>query len=354
MILCIPQYVLSQTNLKFETHYYYGSILDHNNRILHLIQAHPDGILFNLSRKTFGEKEWQARFNYPEYGLSFHYQNNHNPVLGDLYSVLAYYNFFFFKRHMSFAVGQGIAYNSNPYNNTHNFRNVAYGSHFMPTTYFKLSYNQENIFKGIGLQAGLFLIHHSNATLKQPNVSTNTAAVMIGLNYDLNDTTDQTYKVWPKSEHREAFPFHYNLTFRTGVQEAEIHSGRYPFYNISAHIDKPISSYSTFQLGTELMLSQMRKKQLKWVEIVYPERNWKKDADYKRLGLFIGHELFINKLALETQISFYVYNQFQADSFTYQRVGLNYYFNPQLYTGVSLKTHFAKAEAMEFGVGIRI
>ena len=55
-------------------------------------------------------------------------------------------------------LAQGIAYATNPYDRDSNFRNLAYGTKFMPSTYLSLNYNKLNIWNGIGIQAGLFFI----------------------------------------------------------------------------------------------------------------------------------------------------------------------------------------------------
>src|SRR5690606_25200003 len=84
----------NQKQYSVDLNYYYGSILPHSKKIQHLITDHPEGILVSVDRKTFGEKEWESRFNYPDYGITFHYQNNKNKELGDMFGVIAHYNFY--------------------------------------------------------------------------------------------------------------------------------------------------------------------------------------------------------------------------------------------------------------------
>ena len=46
-----------------------------------------------------------------------------NDVLGNNFSLYAHYNFYFLKRHLMFRIGQGMAHNTNPYDNREtNFR----------------------------------------------------------------------------------------------------------------------------------------------------------------------------------------------------------------------------------------
>ena len=61
---------LSSTYL--DINYFKGTIPLHNTDILHLIQGHPEGVIVGWNHRTNGEKEWEQRYNYPDYGASFH------------------------------------------------------------------------------------------------------------------------------------------------------------------------------------------------------------------------------------------------------------------------------------------
>ena len=55
----------------------------------------------------------------------------------------------------------------------------AFGSKFMSSTYIMLNYKKERIIDRFGLQAGLSLIHYSNANVKAPNTSINSLTFKI-------------------------------------------------------------------------------------------------------------------------------------------------------------------------------
>ncbi len=336
-----------------EANYFYGNILPHNNAIKHLITSHPEGVLLGVNRKTDGAAAWQSDYNFPDYGLSFQYQANKNEALGDLYGLYGHYNFYFLKRNLQFRIGQGIAYSTNPYDKETNFRNFAYSTRLMPSTYFMLNYNKQHIWKGVGFQAGLLFVHHSNANMKAPNTSTNTLAFTAGLNYNF-DKQEPEYTV-VKDTSRFTEPLRYNLVFRSGVNESDvIGSGQYPFYVASAYLDKRINRKSAFQLGADVFWSRYLKEYIRYMAIAYYEKNKDPDVDYKRAGVFIGHELFVNRLTFEAQLGYYVYNPAKIYGPFYQRIGLKCYLTDNVFGALSLKTHAAKAEALEFGLGIRL
>lgn len=343
---------ISQENWSASLHYHQGAIVPHSKNISHLITTKPTGFLFSINHRTTGNKSWQHEYRFPDVGFSFHTQFNHNKTLGDLYGAYGHYNFYFLNRKLQLRVAQGVAYATNPYNKETNFRNVAYGSKWMPSTYFMLSYDQPRIWHNIGLNAGISFMHHSNATIKSPNTSTNTLSLNLGLLYHFSDedlvTKSSSYTDYPQK-------MRYNLLFRTGVNESHIIGmGQKPFYHIAAIAEKPLSNYGAVQLGTEFFLSNSLKELIPFLATSFPEEEMNKDTDWKRIGLFVGYEWYLNKLTAEGNIGYYIHDEYKKNGSLYQRLGLRYYVTSNVFGIMSLKTHFAKAEAFEVGVGYKL
>ncbi|MFX0557445.1 acyloxyacyl hydrolase [Maribacter sp. CXY002] len=333
---------------------FYGSVLLHNPDISHLITNHPAGVILSYNRKTYGSKEWEALFNYPDYGASFIYQDMNNATLGKNIGLYAHYNFYFVKRNIQFRVGQGIAYTTNAYDKEDNFRNNAYGSDFLSSTYLMLNYHKENIFKGLGFKTGISLVHYSNANFKAPNTSTNTFALNAGLIYDLDGGKEMNYI--PKGATEKILePMRYNLVFRGGINESDvIGTGQYGFYILSGYVDKRLGRKSALQLGTDVFFSNFLKELIRFQATSFPEMDVDVNDDYKRVGVFLGHELFINQMSIITQLGYYVYYPFDFEGKVYNRIGLKRYFGNKVFGAITLKSHGAAAEAVEFGIGIRL
>lgn len=352
LFLFVCSSAISQENWSASLHYHQGAIVPHSKNILHLITTKPTGFLFTINHRTTGNKSWQHEYRFPDVGFSFHTQFNHNKTLGDLYGAYGHYNFYFLNRKLQLRVAQGVAYATNPYNKETNFRNVAYGSKWMPSTYFMLSYDQPRIWHNIGLNAGISFMHHSNATIKSPNTSTNTLSLNLGLLYHFSDedlvTKSSSYTDYPQK-------MRYNLLFRTGVNESHIIGmGQKPFYHIAAIAEKPLNNYGAVQLGTEFFLSNSLKELIPFLATSFPEEEMNKDTDWKRIGLFVGYEWYLNKLTAEGNIGYYIHDEYKKNGSLYQRLGLRYYVTPNVFGIMSLKTHFAKAEAFEVGVGYKL
>ena len=333
---------------------FYGTILEHNPDIAHLITEHPTGFILSYNRKTYGFNEWERRYNYPDWGFSLSYQDMKNQYLGENIGVYGHFNFYFLKRSLFFRIGQGIAYANKPYDKENNYINNAYGSHLLSSTYLKFGYITENLFQGLGVNAGFTIVHYSNANVRAPNNSTNTFAFSAGLNYlfDANDFPDYI-PAGERSKYSERFK--YNFVFRSGINESDINgSGQFPFYVFTAFVDKRINHKSTFLAGTELFVSYFLKEYIKHQSIAFPENNIESGSDFKRVGIFVGHELRFNKIAFITHLGYYVYWPVEFENRLYNRLGIKRYFSDTIFGVVNVHSHGAKAEAVEFGVGIRL
>ena len=354
LVFSFHSFAQEQKNSTYiDVNYFRGNIALHNNSILHLITGHPEGVILSWNKKTFGNQAWEQRYNFPDYGFSFTYQNLKNDVLGNNFGLYAHYNFYFFKRNLMFRVGQGLALTTNPYDKISNPKNIAFGSRFLSSTYVMLNYKKERIVNNIGFQAGLSIIHYSNANVKAPNTSINSITLNAGLTYNLLD--EEPEFIIPEDKGKFTQPIKYNVVFRSGINSSDIiGSGQFPFYILSAYADKRINYKSAFQFGTEIFFSNFLKELIKFNAVAFPARNEDGNADYKRIGLFVGHELFINKVSIVSQFGYYAYYPYDFEGRTYMRAGLKRYFGDKCFASVTVKAHGAKAEAVELGVGIRL
>lgn len=337
--------------------YFYGTILEHNPEIQHLITGHPNGFLLSYNHKTFGQNEWEHRYNFPDWGFSTLYHHSQNEHLGNVLGLYGHINWYFLNRYLMVGVGQGIGYATNPYDTNSNFYNNAYGSRFMSTTYFRGTFNAENIWNGFGFQAGISVVHYSNGNLKAPNNSTNSLVFTIGANYILDAENFPEYvekELLPSKTYAE--PITFNFEFRGGFNENDvIGSGRKPFFVFSTYADKRLNYKSSFQAGVDVFFSTFIKEYIHYRSIAYPEDGLTGEEDYKRIGIFIGHEWRFNRVAMIAQLGYYAYWPNEFENRIYNRLGLKrYILKNNVFASVSVKAHWAKAEAIEFGIGYRL
>ncbi len=352
---CTAQFTGERPVYEWDASLFHGTIARHNPDMTHLIRGHPSGLILGWNRKRFGEHDWEAWFGYPDTGFTFVYQDMANPVLGDNYGLYAHYNFYFFNRRFQLRIGQGLAYNTLPYDRETNFRNVAYGSHILSSTLIMANYRIENIWKSLGLQMGLSLIHYSNANVRAPNASTNSIVWNMGALYRLDAPV-------PKAFIRPAEPavardwggLNWSVVLRAGVNEGDVlGSGRFGFVVPSIMVDRRVSKLSTLQAGAEVFLTPFLKEYIRFQAASFPERGIAPGTDWRRAGLYLGHELHVNRLSLITQLGYYAYYPVAFETRFYNRTGLRYYIRDNWFAAVTLKSHAAAAEAVEWGLGFR-
>ncbi|PHQ30003.1 acyloxyacyl hydrolase [Leeuwenhoekiella nanhaiensis] len=355
LVCCGFSVMAQETEVKpysLDANFFYGTILQHNKDIAHLITGHPTGVILSYNRMTYGFNDWEARYNYPDYGFSFIAQDQKNENLGQNFGLYGHFNFYALNRRLMLRIGQGIAATTKPFDLDDNFRNNAYGSTLLSSTFVMVNYRQPNIIDRIGLQTGISLIHYSNANVKAPNASTNSFTFNLGLNYQLDKEERPEYIPNVKSRYTE--PLKLNLVLRGGVNESDyIGLGQRPFLVTSAFADKRITHKSTLQAGVDFFLSPFLKDQIEYESIALERLGTTGDEDWKRFGVFLGHELRFNKNAFVTQFGYYAYYDYDFEGRVYFRGGLKRYFTDKIFGAITLKSHGAKAEAVEFGIGYR-
>ena len=73
-----------------------------------------------------------------------------------------------------------------------------------------------------------------------------------------------------------------------------------------------------------------------------------------RVGIGAHYEQIFGRVSIPVQLMYYLRNDFQEDGALYQRVGIRYFSRSGWIYNATLKTHAAKADYFEFGIGKRI
>lgn len=334
--------------------YLFGKVIRHKPEMSHLVQGPTQGFSLAYDRQSRGEKEWHQHYNYPSFGVTFVYQNMGAKALGDIYSLHPHYKFYMLERQLNLKVGLGIGYVTNPFDKVENPKNVAYGSRLTPSALIELSYQSPYILQlPLRFEAGLFLMHYSNGKMQSPNTGTNNYGVRAGFNYDISNekliSADETPSVY------EIQPWNYQLILASGLNDIGLlQSKKYPFFTATALAEKPLSFKNAIQFGADLFLNQAAKEYNVYQEAAFPDHGISADDDWKRIGIFAGHRFYMGELNLATQIGYYVYYPVNYLKRLYTRIGLQYDFSEHFFGSIMLKTHFAKAEGIEFGIGFKI
>ncbi|MEE9348444.1 MAG: acyloxyacyl hydrolase [Flavobacteriaceae bacterium] len=358
LLLFIATQTYAQQKSYLDIESFYGIVIEHDKSLKTAIQGNPYGLImgYNIKKNT-ASKDWLSYYNYPDIGFSALYQNTNSTILGEMYGVYSHYNFYLNDRNalnkLQLRVALGLGYITNPYDELTNPNNFTLSSKLSGSSYLKLNYHRD-FYKGkIGIQAGVSLIHFSNAAFKNPNLGINTIAATIGVNYNLHEEK-LTYPI-PRKVILEENPLRYSLVFRAGFNESKIpNSGQFPFYVFTFLSEKKLNYKSTINIGADYFKSGFLNNYLQDVKEL--ETGNPDSSHYKtdRIGIFVGHDWHINKLDLITQIGYTVYEPNRYVSSIYERIGIKHRFNDHLYSTLTLKLNLFRAEGLEFGIGYRL
>ncbi|MDO5510443.1 MAG: acyloxyacyl hydrolase [Weeksellaceae bacterium] len=340
----IPEYSVEAT-------YFRGAFLRHSTEIAHLIDQTPQGALLKFNKQTTGQRDWQISQNYPAMGFSVLYQNTGNAALGNHIAVYAHYQWFFVHRMLSFTLGQGIGWATNPYDSHTNYLNTAYGSHLLSATYLQLSLRKERLIGDWGMHFDLGLYHFSNGSLRTPNTSTNTIAASAGINYSIGQAED--FNTEFGREDSLVRKNRVQTIVRSGLHEIDvIGMGLTPFLHLGAGYERQYARHASWEVGTDLFLTFALRKWIEHKAVSIPEGEYTGQEDFKRIGVYVGHNYSLHKNAMHLQFGYYLYNPVDRNQLFYQRIGLSRAIDPKgdWRLGVGLKTHAAKAEAVEFSI----
>lgn len=354
LTICIPFILYSQEN---EDKYTYsaggnifkGFIYRHTKSIGHLITEHPTGFELYAYKSTFGNREWQSLYNYPDIGVSLIMVDYKNLELGRSFAALIYNDIYLTSHsksnHLKLKIGGGLAYHTNHYDEYTNPRNNILSTDFSYALQMRFEYGVA--IKEWKLTSALTLNHFSNASIKKPNKGVNVPSVSVGISRKISNYNLEYQKTEPVSFDRK---MHLNVTLATGLTSTDVARDRnFMSYNLSVYVDKRISRRSIINTGVDFFANYAVKE-----FIQYDFNIEGSPPDFKRIGLVAGHEFFMGKTAILIQMGYYVYRPYSHDSMLYQRYGLKYFISDKFFTSIYLKAHNGNAEMAEWALGFRL
>lgn len=312
----------------------------------------PYSFQISWQKPNYTTKRKLDIFGYSDIGLLFLYHDFRYDELGKNYGLYAFMEYYLLKPihrlQLSFRLSHGISYNTKPYDRYDNSKNKLFGSNWLFPFSFGLNLKYPNIYERWGAQLGISVFHYSNGNLYSPNRGANIPSIVMGINYDLRSESVLLEKNNPSYDNS----WQYLLFLRFGLNESDYYdSGLFPFFTPGFQLEKHLSFRHKVNFGTELFLSYFLREIIKYEYYVYPEFQLEKIVDFKRLGIFVGHEFFYQKFGIITDIGYYLYYPYQFESRYYSRVGLRYYISKNWLFSYNIKAHrFSRAEAIELGI----
>jgi len=319
-----------------------------------------------FSKQTIGEKQWEQLYKYPNWGISSSVFDFYNPE--EIGVPFSFYGFFNapFKRwerlSLNYELALGLTFNwksFNPVTNKYN-TSIGAGQSFIVDVGLNLRYNLSEHFD---LETGFSLTHFSNGAIKLPNNGINTIAPKISLKYNFFEKLKFLKQEIPEYKDNNEwivslFGGVKNVIYDTlDIDIIKKYQGVYfPVVGISTSFNRQVSHKSKFGVGMSISYNSSVNAQIAIDEGDLDPVDGP-FVDKLQISIYPSYELVIDKLSLIFQPSYYIYRKQtknQSPNF-YQKIGLKYHFNNDIFTGVMLRAYdFQKSDFMQWTLGYRI
>jgi len=336
-------------NPVFTFHYNVGTMIRNGGELGEQIaeKARYRGIDFQLG---FTNKDYTDPYNViyliPTMGVGFNVSTFHEPAIGDPFAL-----YYFFEiplqpeqnKRISISVkgAFGISFNFNPFDSVNNPNAVLIGS-------------RQNCFVGLGLGAkyqvnprwqlvaGAEFRHFSNGSIKQPNFGINVMQASLGIAYKPFGINAQiSKKIIPEFVKYNQF----NFAFMAGSKNYSAGEPNYLKTGISINWLRSFSYKFRAGIGFDMFFASQT-----------GSRNEIKSTFSNSFssGVTGSGEWVLNRhvyipIALGIYINRNTIND-EKNGF-YERIGMRYRFNNNMFAGITIKAHKGKADFFEWTLG---
>ena len=322
-----------------------GFIVAHRPSVVHVLQKHTRSFEIDYTFKTHNKKDWEEIYNFPELGIGYQFFNLGNPTeLGTAQGLFGLIKFNLWNTKSSTLtthLGIGVGYVSKPFNTTNNYKNILIGSKINATITTGVEYSFRLSHQTF-FNAGINLTHYSNGSSNVPNMGINLASINAGIQHFLNT---------PIKSNKEKFNLqrksHIAFLLAGGVKQTyPPNSPKYAIGVFTSDYILPIKNKSIVAIGGDFYYDKSRQIELNENQIEYNNFNLG-----MRAGIHFGYGLQAGKCSGQIQTGYYLYNPFHFDGRIYSTLTIRYQINEHLFACFNLKSHFARADYFQYGIG---
>ncbi len=326
-----------------------GFIIAHRSSIVHLQKEHVKGIEIDRLWQTDGSANWHHLYNFPliGFGYQFFYLGN-KEELGNGQCITGLIHFPILKNkrmRLNYKLGLGIGYVDKPFNLTDNYKNLIIGSHFNAAITTGLQYrfrsNRYNQF-----YTGIDFTHFSNGASKVPNLGINITTANIGFMHCFGKDTQLKRDTNAITKNKN------ETTFLVAFGAKELYPPKNAVYGVvifTGDRNYRVSQKSKLGAGTDFFIDNSTPAKLFGDSIFIS--GFKSMA---RGGIHVSYGLEIGRCSGYIQTGYYVYTKVKSDGNIYSQLSIRYLFTKHLFACFNLKTHYARADYFQYGIGYKI
>ena len=318
-----------------------GFLAAHRSIMGHLPAEHAFACEVSYLLQPKGSKAWHKTYNYPVFGGTvFAGSVGNSELLGNYFGAYAFMNFPFFtsKRYVfSGKAGAGLGYGTKPYDPETNELGMAVSTHL--NALINLAVESRFRFGNHAVTLTLDMTHFSNGATKVPNLGLNLPYVSLGYGYRIKKAVDSVYTVEPFEKRWE-----FGAMLIGSVKEVYPEGGsKYPVvaFNLVGR------RYFRPKTAMELSFDVFYKEAI----LGYHPEVPKSSLDIIQVGVYTGYVLPLEKFHFVLGMGAYIRDKYRPEDFLYHRLGMRYVFDNGININLTLKSHWARADYFEYGIG---
>ncbi|HLN20633.1 MAG TPA: acyloxyacyl hydrolase [Bacteroidales bacterium] len=317
------------------------------NALDYLVDEGINAVDLFYQRQSTGNHFQDELWNYPATGAGYSYwSTGNNEVFGKAHVLYAdiqvpltnadhIVNF-------GTRTSAGIAYFTRSFDVENNNLNRAIGSHL--NIYMNLSaYCKIRIIKGFEAVLDGGLVHFSNGKTRSPNYGINAATVSAGLMY--NFSSGIKYKSFPEMPPVPGRYFHSVLLSGGRKVYDDLSGEKFLSTTVSYGLDRYLTRSGKAGFGADIFYDGSIKKGLEEKGLAGTGF-----SEQLRMGVHASYSLCYKKTVAGVQLGYYLYSKFTVLTRMYTRISLNYILTDNISAGFSIRSHFGKADALEYGI----
>lgn len=338
----LPMFAHAQYESWAEARVKTGFLVAHRSIMGHMANEHAFAGEFSYYFRGNGEKWWHEPYHRPRYGVSLFVGSTGNRDLMGLY--FGGYGFtsipLIRTKHYEFSgrLGTGLGYARKVYDAESNMLSIGTSTHVNILVSLALENRWE--FGNNSVNLILDMTHFSNGAIKVPNLGLNLPYLSLGYGRRIRQAPLETpipTRMFKKS-------WEYGVIGLASMKEVYPTGGpKYSVFGLNAVGRR----YFKPAVGMEVSLDGMYSESLRTYESDVPIKN----SELMQLGLFTGYILPFDRFHLLVGMGVYLRDKFHFQEPVYHRVGMRYRFDNGLNINLVLKSHWARADYVEYGIG---
>jgi Lipid A 3-O-deacylase (PagL) len=326
-----------------------GMNLPFYKALRYLVQDDIYAFDLSVSLPTYGKNYWEKLYRYPRQGVGFSFWSlGNNDVFGKAYALYSFINIPFFKptHYFSFnyQISCGGAFLPKKFDIYKNHLNRAIGS-------------QTNIYIRLGIDGKIALFprselvieagatHFSNGKTRSPNYGINAGSFSLGFNYIFNNkgATIQDMEL-PATGKRYVQSAIYSAGSKVNDN---LLGNKYFVSSVSYNLERIVNLKRRIGAGADFSYDGSIREALA-SEDGTPEKDFDKLI---RFGLHTSYAIQYKQLIMGIQIGYYLYSKCTVITPVYNKISVQYLLTRNMIGSIAIKSHMAKADCLEYGIG---